>query len=95
MIVLVPGSLSFPRAALASVHRQGPFSRCETSSPTLQCFEIDNTLPVSALELHQDIFIWRVQEMKEMNHRSHFDCHWRTLSVNVHIFLPDWNDFGQ
>jgi hypothetical protein len=36
---------------------------------------MDNTLPVSALEPHQDIFIWRVQEIEEMNHHSHLDYH--------------------
>jgi hypothetical protein len=41
------------------------------------------------------MFIMRVHEMEEMNHRSCLDCHWRTLRWNVHIFLPDWNDFDR
>jgi hypothetical protein len=36
---------------------------------------MDHTFVTSTLELRQDIFIWRVQEIKEMHHRARLDCH--------------------
>jgi hypothetical protein len=54
--VLITGNFSLYRGRLASVHLQGLFSRCEILRSNAPLFLDYNTLPVSALELRQDIF---------------------------------------
>jgi hypothetical protein len=66
-MVLIAGTFRSVGFAFVSVHVKVCFPVVKFRGLRLHCFSIDNALTVSAVELCQDILIWRAQEIEEMN----------------------------